>query len=445
MKLLQKNDDAKFLYLAVYEHFKRQILDHHLQEGTPMPSLRRCAKELGVSRTTIEAAYLQLSADGYIHARQGSGYYVTGLINRGIQPIPSAGIKKSTEPVFDFSSGGSDPKAFQMDLWTRYLKSALRQKERFLYYGEPQGEAELRTALSGYIRRRRNILCTPDEIVVGAGLQNLFQTLCPLLPPQQSVSFPNGDFMHGISVFRDYGFRVNIGSDESQILYVSPAQMTRWGEVMTVKRRMNLLALAAEKGKLLLEDDYENEFIYTGRAAPSLFALDGGKHTVYLGSFSRLFLPSTRIAFMILPPTLLRAYQARIPFLHQTASKAEQIALAQFIQDGHLETQLRRAFRLYRQKLTLFEQTMKTLFPEPGSIACGWSGASLALRLSKPLPTQHLMQAAEKYRLAFTLLPEQTGNGSVLLLSCSAIPLEEIADACSLLHDFITETCQTVR
>ena len=154
---LSFHSNKESLYLQVYDHYKNLIIEHRLPAGSRMPSLRKCAAELKLSRTTIENAYLQLAADGYIIARAQSGYYVTDIAAQ--DPVSPVSRHSNLPPVkYDFASNGVDHKSFRFDLWQRYLKSALRQSERLLSYGEPQGEADLRQVLADYIRQRRNVL-----------------------------------------------------------------------------------------------------------------------------------------------------------------------------------------------------------------------------------------------------------------------------------------------
>ena len=321
---IEKNQNrTTHLYMEVYEYYRKLILDGKMTPGSKMPSLRKCSQELKLSRTTIETAYLQLAADGYIMAKAQSGYYVTEIAShqhKNNQP----GTHKETYYRYDLASSGVDKESFRFDLWSRYMKSALRQNERMLTYGEPQGEADFRETLSDYIRERRNILCSPDDIVVGASFQSLLQILCPLIhevyPEFHRVSFPTPSFVHGSTVFGDYGYEICYRNKDCDVVYVSPAHMTKWGEIMPVKRRLELLKYANERHHLVIEDDFENEFVYFQKPTPSLFGLSGGQGVVYIGSFSRLLLPSIRISFMILPPELLNAYKKKAGFYNQTAS-----------------------------------------------------------------------------------------------------------------------------
>ena len=173
---------SHFLYSSLYQEFKEMILAGRLPAGARMPSVRKCAVLRNCSRTTVENAYLQLAAEGFIISRPQSGYFVTEIASVQKQSLPEPVPDPPDIPVkYDFASHGVDRSSFRFDLWQRYIKSALRENERLLSYGEAQGEKDFREALASYVRTKRNILCSPDEIVVGAGVQSLLCILIPLL------------------------------------------------------------------------------------------------------------------------------------------------------------------------------------------------------------------------------------------------------------------------
>ena len=438
MRLLKvEKASGETLYMEVYHHYKTLIMEQKLLPGAKMPSLRKCAKELDLSRTTIESAYLQLAADGYIVSKAQSGYYVTNIAvtNRAVSNSPAISEKKCNYR-YNFASSGVDAESFRFDLWQRYIKSALRQDERLLSYGEPQGEYDFREALCDYIKGRRNILCSPDDIVVGAGVQCLLHILCPLIRDKKNVSFPTPGFVQGSTVFEDYGFEIRYRNKNSDVIYVSPAHMTKWGEIMPVSRRLELIRHAASRDSLIIEDDFENEFVYLQKPTPSLFSLAGGQGVVYIGSFSKLLLPSIRISFMVLPPELSKMYKEKAACYNQTASKAEQIALGQVIRDGHLASQTRRLRRLYASKLTALVDTVKEVFGDSAEIQIGSAGTSIALTVSCAEAAEVLMKKAQGRSLRLSVLRE-TDNDITLILSCSSMPVEDFLPACQLLKNIL--------
>ena len=438
--ILDKNKKKEHLYLEVFHYYRELIMEKKLPPGSRMPSLRKCSQELRLSRTTIENAYLQLAAEGYIISKAQSGYYVTDIADRQHTSVRKTEKQTQTPCRFDFASSGVDRESFRFDLWRRYIKSALRQDERLLSYGEPQGEADLRDTLADYVRERRNVLCSGEDIVIGAGIQSLLHILCPLLEQRQTVSFPNPSFVQGSTVFHDYGFQVDYRNKDCDIIYVSPAHMTKWGDIMPVSRRLELVNYSAAHGSLVIEDDFENEFVYLQKPTPSLFGLAGGENVVYIGSFSRLLLPSIRVSFMVLPSSLRELYAPKASFYNQTASKAEQIALCQFIRDGHLVSQTRKLRRLYAQKLKSLSCAVREVFETDCQIKTGAAGTSLALTIPCTVNGKTLKEAARAEGMRLEILKE-TSSDITLVLSCSSIPVKDFLPACQLLKNISDNCC----
>lgn len=349
-------------YSKLYNYLKKEITTNQIAYGGKLPSIRKASELFGVSRTTVQSAYFDLAADGFIMSEPKSGYYVS------YKPAKNKNVTKSKKAksniIYDFTSDSADKESFDFNLWRRYIKSALRQDERLLSYSESQGEIELREALSDYIRENRNVNASADRIVVGAGVQNLLGVLCSLIDDKDSVSFPDRSFIQGISLFEDYGFNVTYRNKNAKIIYVSPSHMTRFGDVMPNKRRVELVRYSAQNKSLVIEDDYESDFLYNSRPTPSLHALAGGNNVVYIGSFSKLLLPSIRISFMVLTEELAEKYKENIYKYNQTASKTEQIALCQFIRDGHLKSQIRKTRRFYTTKTKIFAERLSLEFKD---------------------------------------------------------------------------------
>lgn len=337
-------------YVEVYNDIISKITSGELMPGAKIPSVRKASEIYRVSITTIQNAYFDLCADGYIISVDKSGYFVT---ERKAEEIIKEKKPETDKIKYDFTGGIADEECFDLALWQRYIKSALRHKDRLISYGDAQGEYDLREAIADYIYEKRNIICSPDRIVIGAGVQPLTHLLCSLLEKNKCVSFPDKSFSQGIGIFADYGFEVHTRDKDADIIYVSPSHMTRWGNVMPIKRRMELISYSNKTGSLVIEDDYENEFQYNNTPTPSLFAL-GKDNIVYIGSFSAMLLPGIRISFMLLTKELTKKFKENKFRYAQTASLTEQIALCNYIRDGHIYSQTRKVRRLYTAKTKLF-------------------------------------------------------------------------------------------
>lgn len=416
-------------YIEIYEYYKNLILTNQIEFGAKLPSIRSATQIFDVSKTTIINAYFELQADGYIISNEKSGYYVSyEAKNDAI--INSKKDNNKSKLIYDFKSGDADIESFDIKLWQRYIKSSLRQQERLLSYGDEQGEEDLRIALAEYIREKRNVVTSPDRIVVGAGVQSLLSILCTLLD-KGSVSFPDNSFYKGICLFKDYGFNVFTRYKDANIIYVCPSHMTSYGDVMPLKRRMELVEYSAKQKSIVIEDDYDNDFMYQSKPTPSLFALSKANNVVYMGSFSNVLIPGIRISFMVLTEDLANKFAKEKERFSQTASKTEQIALCQYIRDGHINSQTRKVRRLYTAKAKiLFDEIKKQIAPKELSI----SENSLQVKMIAPFNKD--IKIFEQNGIAVDII--EVKNGMIkLVLSPSAIMEKDIENAVKKLKEIL--------
>ena len=420
------------VYEQVYSFYVKQIEDGSLKTGDRMPSIRESERTLNVSRTSIETAYLQLAADGYIYSVEKVGYFVSDMVlrieNENNQVI-SGNKKESKEYTYDLAVIGEDKTVSCLQLWRRYMKSALRQEERLLNYPNNQGEEDLRQEIAAYVRKTRNIICSADDIVIGAGFQSLLSLLISLIPGEKTISFPTKNFADGATIFKNAGYEVNYRNKECHVIYVTPSYMTKWGEVMTMKRRHELIDHARINNHLIIEDDYQNEFVFSNKATPSLYAMTGGENIAFLGSFSRVLLPSVRISFLILPKGVRKEYDGIKHLYNQTASIAEQIALASFLRDGHLNRHIKKMRRLYEEKRKLMYQGLKKVFTKDASIIMGESGMEIGVKLSG----KDLEDKLKKGDVCVNIV-DSGADSAMFLVSCSRIDIDEIGLAIDKLN-----------
>ena len=425
------------LYMQIYDYYKNLIEDGKLTDGMKLPSIRRCAEERNVSKTTVESAFMCLCDDGYIMPKSQSGYYVS---KRGVSPktsIPKE-IKKDNENniIYDFSSSGVDSESFNMDIWRRYVKSALRQTEKLLFYGEPQGEIELRREIAKYVQETRNSVCNEENIVIGAGVQALLNILCPLLKSRKTVCFDDENYKQGMAIFKDYGYKIS-SKEKSDILYVSPSYRDKTGDTMTVQERFSLVEFARVNNKLIIEDDYGSEFRYFNRPTPSLQGLDGGENVVYLGTFSKLLLPSIRISFMILPDSFLEEYKQKSELYNQTVGKVDQIALCSYIRDGHLNSQIRKSRKLYMQKSKMLCDLLLQKFGEKVKI----------LKSDSPLYVRCIFDLKRSDEQIYEALYDngisviKSGENGEIALSVSSVSINSLDDATNIMKTLL-DICQ---
>lgn len=440
------------LYMQLYEYYKRRIINGEIKNGTRLPSIRKCAAELELSKTTVETAYFQLAAEGYVTSKANSGFYVSDLSSfagsfaiSGAEKreIKSDGKKGNIkqEIKYDFASSSVDSESFDFALWRRYMKSALRDDARLLSYGEPQGEYDLREAICEYAAKSRDTVCTPEQVVIGSGVQSLLYILCAVIGERGlNAAFSGFYFEKGETVFRDMGYNVfsypgradvsEFIRDKISVVYVSPSGFNERGEVLPVHDRLKLIEYARENGALIVEDDYDSEFRYYGRPVPSLQGLDAGRNVVYLGTFSKLLIPSLRVSFMILPTSIMPEYQKIKNSYSQTASKAEQIALARFIRDGHLSSQIRKVRKLYMNKSRKLCSDAEKIFGDKAKCEVSEGGFLIRLDVKSERKCVELKEMAAERGVALRAVTESgEKNIKSAVLSCSPMPSETFPEA----------------
>ena len=416
-------------YIEVYNYYKELITSGQYKIGDKMPSVRQSTAILGVSKTTVQNAYFELQADGYIIAQPQSGYYVSGTVQE---------VKNDTEKIsttqkieYDLLSGDADSESFNLALWQRYIKSALRQQDRLLSYSSPKGEQDLREALSVYIREKRNVIASPDRIIIGAGVQSLLGVLCSLTDDRKTVSFPTEGFTQGIATFKSHGFEVHTRDKNAEIIYVSPSHMNAYGEVMPIKRRLELVRHSESTGALVIEDDYDSDFMYQSKPVPSLFALSSAGNVVYMGSFSNVLTPAIRISFMVLTKELTERFNELESCFAQTASKTEQIALCGYIRDGHIAQQTRKIRRHYTAKARAMYDEIRAQMP---AIKSTISENGLVIKIEAPFDKD----GAEFEKRGISLYIYSIESGIIkAALTPSALEYEKIPEAVSALKEVI--------
>lgn len=372
------------LYEKIYEYIKNEIVDGKISKGEKLPSTRLLAKNLSVSRSTVELAYDQLLAEGYIEAEPYRGYFVCDIeaLYQLEQRRPLVILKKNAgnakkdifneiaqksnnQQKIDFSPYTIDTQNFPYNVWRKLHKNVLLDdREEILLSGDGQGDYELRAAIADYLHQARGVNCDATQIVIGAGNEYLEILLAQVLGEKKTVLMDDPTYLQAYRTFFNMGYVVkNIPQEhgsmpieavrrgDADILYVMPSHQFPLGTVMPLKRRLELLKWASEKeGRYLIEDDHDSEYRYKGKPIPSLQSIDHEEKVIYLGTFSKSIAPSLRISYMVLPLHLLKKYQESCSFYSTTVSKIQQEVLREFIRGGYFGRHLNKMRGIYKNK-----------------------------------------------------------------------------------------------
>lgn len=446
----RKGDGPLYRQLAGY--LEREIEQQHLLPGEFLPSIRRLNRDLKISRTTAEAAYQLLIDAGLLDNLPNRGYQVAAVSgnaqpekNKIFSP-PAEKIKEKNEVPYNFSNNYVDTSTFDTVLWRRCLNAVLRSPASIAGYGDPQGEKALRDVLARYSYASRGVVCRPEQILVGAGLQTLLLILLPLLPlVEKRVGLEAPGFPQAEQIFQLMGWETcrydpaDPKGDWPGLLMISPANPYK-GRALTEKERNNLIVATQLDRVYLLEDDYNGEFRYLHRPTPALHSFGNRERIIYLGSFSRTMLPSLRISYMVLPEPLLPAYKKIAPRYNQTSSTVEQLALAAYIGEGHLTRHIKKLRSLYREKSRLLQHALESTCGDKVRLLSSGTGLHLRLLVDSRRSAEQL--AADALKEGVKIIPVRGTDPRrqpEILLSFAGIPKEKIAAGTAALNRALTD------
>lgn len=445
------------MYRQLYDNLREAVCSGSLGIGEQLPSIRRMSEELGVSRTTVEQAYQQLCVEGYIISRPQSGYYVEAALPDASEAVPRQPEKALTKPEdagqavrYDFSSRYVESRRSDRELWRKYVRSVLSREEIVSSYGHFQGEPELRSQLARYGMQLRGVNATPDRIVVGAGVQPLLSILCGLLGESAGrVGIEYPCFPQAERVFRDFRLHIlplshdkygvtakELYAAKIDILYLNPANTESMGRPMPVSRRAALMEWAENTQGLIIEDDYNGALRFKSRPVPAMQGMGSGERVVYLGSFSKLLMPSVRISYMVLPPDLAALYRERGVNYNQTSSKIEQLALAEYMRDGCIEKRLRRLRKIYAEKSDFLMTQLNRVLGTSAQITLAETALCIDVLFKSDRNSHALAEAA--LSAGVRVIPMDSPGGTARIrLSFAGIAMEDMPDGAALLADII--------
>lgn len=396
------------LYDYLYRCIKNDILSGRIGIGEKLPSKRSLAKHLNISVITVENAYAQLLLEGYITSCEKKGYFVN---DTGCAPQASCLIRPKAEEEFEYAyfadlkSNRIRRNRFPFSTWAKLLRDTLSERPEQLLKTVPyNGVYELRLALAEFLHEFRGMQVLPSQIVICSGTDSMYGRLfCLLDDATWAVENIGSQKITGLydmyhakwkSVPRDeYGVDMNsLHESRCNVVHVSPAQHFPIGTVMPVKRRTELLEWADRKGYYIIEDDYDSEFWYQGKPAPTLYSLDGNGRVIYFNTFSKTLIPSLRISYMVLPYELAQRYEEGLSFYSGTVPSMEQYALARFISEGYFERHINHMRNYFKsQRGSLFEAVKESPLGGISHIYENSSGTYFLLELDTKLADKELV------------------------------------------------------
>ncbi len=419
-------------YDYLYRRIKADILEGRLPSGYRLPSKRALSQHLGVSVVTVENAYFQLLCEGYITAKERSGYYVSQAEELPPMPmfLPVEGAQEPKKRVwkYDFASNSISDKYFPFSVWSRLMREVLSfGGEELLRRSAFNGEYALRKAISDYLLHSRGICAPPENIVVGAGTEYLYGLLIQLLGRDRVYAVENPSYQKIRQIYNANGAKVvalnldkqGVKTEElyacnASVLHISPSHHYPTGVVTGFTRRSELLSWANKVDGYVIEDDYDSEFRMTGKPIQPMQALDKGGRVIYINTFSKTLAPSMRIGYMVLPSALMRAFSEKLGFYSCAVPNFEQLTLAKFIERGHFERHLSRMRTAYRKK----RDEVISLFLNSGyplEILEEHAGLHFLVRLKTEKTDEEIRRIAAEQGVRLAFLSDFTATADVAM------------------------------
>jgi GntR family transcriptional regulator/MocR family aminotransferase len=452
-------EDIKIpLYEQLYRAIVEQIQNGLLTANEKLPSKRFLCQQLEVSHSTVETAYGLLCAEGYIEAIPRVGYRVLPILPlKRLGALQMESIKNERFPagpeLLTFSTGAVDTEIFPYASWAKIYKEVIYQSPELLEKGEAQGDLVFRETLQHFLQEYRGVKCTPDQIVVGAGMEYLLDLVLKLFSDESRVAIEDPGYRTFYRLARDQGKRaVPIVLDEqgmqmeplyasgARLAYVTPSHQFPMGIMMPARRRSELLEWANRCDGYIIEDDYDSEFRYRSRPIPAMQGMDPNGRVIYIGTFSRSIAPSIRAAYLVLPKPLLKVFRDRFGSQASTISRFEQHALERFIRQGMYGRHLRRSTNLYKKRLQDLKEALKKI---PNGYV---SGEEAGLHFLFHLPgvaEQALIERAKRNGLLLHGLSEYCYQAAyeetVLVMGFAGLSEEKTEQAIAMLQKALKE------
>lgn len=449
------------LYEYLYRCIREDILSGALHVGERLPSKRALAEHLGVSVITVEGAYQQLEAEGYVHTRPRSGFFVAQVERSAPARRPAADIQPRQERLWrlDLKTNRVDAARFPLATWTRLTRQVLAEEGPALLSPLPnQGLYALREAICSDLRNYRGLSVSPEQIVIGAGAEYLYLLLAQLLGRDTVLAVEDPGYPKIRQVYEKSGVRcVPLPLDAEGMnpdalraagagaAHLSPSHQYPTGLATPIRRRQELLRWADETGGVIIEDDYDSELRFTGRPIPPLQSIDGEGRVAYLNTFSQTIAPSMRVGFLALPPRLLEQYRRELDFYACTVPATEQYVLTRFLEQGYYEQHLARMRTEYRaRRSAVLEAFGRSSFAQRIHIAEQGAGLHFLMRLDTERTDEEIAARARERGVRLGFLSEytqrrETAFAHTLVVNYAGLEKERLPETVELLADIFAE------
>ncbi len=457
------------LFRQIYLQLRSAILSGALRPATKLPSSRELAAQLSVSRSAVVSAFEQLLAEGYAFGKKGAGTYIASDLpepfealrsrkKRPASPTNTAGGFRDLDGFVDvtaqdddrpFNLGRTLVDARTTELWRKLSARTLRSfGQHHLGYGDPHGMLELRKSVCDYLQAARGVRCGPEQVVVTAGTQQAVAIVTRLMQGRKEEVWIEDP---GYSLTRlaliaagakvcpipvdEHGVNVTEGirrAPKARAVFITPSHQFPKGVVLSMARRLELLAWARESNAWIVEDDYASEFRYGGRPLASLQGLDDTERVIYIGTLNKALFPGLRLGYAVVPRSLVRGFVTARYLMDRQPSSICQAVVAAFMEEGHFAAHIRRMRELYRSQRDALVAALRRRLADHLTVEPPDQGMHLVAYMRPGLSDVTIERVAREHGVvvrAMSRLYVEAPARAALMLGFSGYPHQIIAPA----------------
>lgn len=459
------------LYEYLYKQIKNDINTGKLLSHEKLPSKRSLAKHLNISTITVENAYSQLAAEGYIYSIPKSGYYVSDIttenykFDNDYKAVSGHSETARTEEkivckdyFIDFVNNYIAPENFPFTTWTKLMRETMSENKDSLMVRSPSiGVYQLRCAIADYLYQFRGIDARPEQVVVGAGTEYLYGLIIQLLGHDRIYAVEDPGYRKTSRIYGanrvkcvhipmdKHGINIEaLEQSNANVLHITPSHHFPTGLVTPISRRYELLSWASKSwDRYIIEDDYDSEFRLLGKPIPALQSIDTSEKVIYMNTFSKSLTSTIRISYMVLPKSLMERYKNELSFYACTVSNFEQYTLAKFIERGYFEKHINRMRNYYRKiRDDILINIKKRLGDKKGRIMEEDAGLHFLLQVDTKLTDKELVTEASKKGINISCLSQYYYDQSnaiknTLIINYSGINAEKIEEGVNKLFEIL--------
>lgn len=402
------------LYIQLYTYIKNDILNGMYNDNERIPSRRVLTESLGVNKNTVELAYHKLVADGYAVSKSRSGYFArrNSPINTD---IVETNFYDNTGISYNMSQNGVDLASIPGAALTKILREVMYDSPELLEYGHKYGEKDLRQAIVHMLYEDRGIVCTPSQVIIGAGREYLLEQLVKIFDDDMVFGFENPCFARSYIPIKNSRNRSNfinstirkfdvssLNNSNIDIMYLMPENRFPIGVFMSEKERKGICEWLNESDRrYVIEDDYDWSLCDDG-VNKALFSIDETQSVIYIGSFSRTIAPDIEVSFIVVPDRLKKQLNVQLPYYTNLVSRFEQKAVSKYIQLGKYSRHIARLRTLYSEKRKyLLELLNESRISNIIEIINGKSGPNILITVKKDENEFKLKQMANNAGIKF--------------------------------------------